>query len=111
MTWSPEQRRAASERMRAIQARKKAEKEQQEVQSPQEDPKQSTSHNIEEQPDPTAAQPDLSQAPNIENEDYKSLKRQVEELKASLERLANTAAPSSPQVSLNRGLVGTIEKY
>lgn len=60
-----------------------------------------------------AVQPDLSQAPVMDsNEALESMKRQIEELKASLERVANVNnVAQNPQVSLNRGLVGTIEKY
>lgn len=104
MSMSPEARRAMSERMKARHAANKVAKE-----TPNKAPE-------------TPEQPDLSKAPNIENEDYASLKRQVQELQAMLERVANQQTPlpayqgaqaASPAFHADprRGLVGTIEKF
>lgn len=87
---SEEARKAASERMKAMHAKKKAEKE-----------------NTYQEPEPQQTREE-----HISYDDYEKLKNQVEELKANqpLIELLTKALGNGPQATV-KGMVGTIEKY
>lgn len=106
MAMTDEHRRAASERMKAMHARKRAERE----------AKEQTTENI------TVAEPipELTKQPEVQGEtinsqdDLNELKRQIEEMKNMqwklMTQIMGSAAPGSAQVGVN-GMTGTVDRF
>lgn len=102
MSMSPEQRKAASERMKAMHAKKKAE------QPPvQAEPQELLTEEEGVRPETTTPQ-----EAQILPDDYQNLLQTVAELKARLDaQPLPTQAQQQPQMTAQGALVGTFEKY
>lgn len=109
--WTLEQKRIQGEKIKALWATKRGETE---LTSPVETTEQDGALpiNIDEQQDPLSG-PQPEETPTmLANQDVEELKRQVEELKATLGQVLARPQPSSHQGQLTqRGIVGTVDRY
>lgn len=109
MPLSPEQRKAASERMKAMHAKRKAEKEQTEQTFSLEGQEEINPEPVE-RPDAPTEQPEQPQinTPSSNNDDYRELLERIRELEAR--QFVQPRVESQPTVGAH-GMIGTYTKF